>query len=179
MKKITKTKFKDLLIFEGVNYKDKRGYLREVFLQNKIKKKIIFNIVSNSKKNILRGLHFQKKKPQGKYISVLKGRIFDVVVDLRKKSSTFGKSFSIILSQKNCRSIYIPPGFAHGFLSLDSENIVYYGCTEYRSPDNEFGIIYNDPTLKIRWPRKKIILSKKDKYAKNFSDYLQNKIIEK
>jgi len=173
----TKTKFKDLLLFEGINYKDPRGYLREVFLQNKLKKKIKFNIVSNSKKNILRGLHFQKKKPQGKYVSVLKGRIFDVAVDLRKKSSTFGKSFTVILSQKNCRSIYIPPGFAHGFLSLDNENIVYYGCTEYRSPKNEFSMNYNDATLKIKWPKKNVILSKKDKIAKTFNELLKNKTI--
>ena len=173
----TKTKFKDLLLFEGINYKDPRGYLREVFLQNKLKKKIKFNIFSNSKKNILRGLHFQKKKPQGKYVSVLKGRIFDVAVDLRKKSSTFGKSFTVILSQKNCRSIYIPPGFAHGFLSLDNENIVYYGCTEYRSPKNEFSMNYNDATLKIKWPKKNVILSKKDKIAKTFNELLKNKTI--
>ena len=96
MKKITKTKFKDLLIFEGKNFKDQRGLLREVFLQKMIKKKIIFNILSVSKKNVLRGLHFQKKKPQGKYLSVLKGKILDVVVDLRRKSPTFGKKFSII-----------------------------------------------------------------------------------
>jgi dTDP-4-dehydrorhamnose 3,5-epimerase len=177
MIKITKTKFKGLLVFEGINYADQRGYLREVFLQNKIKKQIKFNIVSNSKKNILRGLHFQKKKPQGKYVSVLKGRILDVVVDLRRKSSTFAKTFSIILSQKNCRSIYIPPGFAHGFLTLDNENIVYYGCTEYRSPKNEFGINYNDPTLNIKWTKKKMLLSKKDRLAKTFNELLHNKII--
>ena len=177
MKKITKTKFKDLLIFEGKNYKDQRGFLREVFLQNMVKKKIIFNILSVSKKNVLRGLHFQKKKPQGKYLSVLKGKIFDVVVDLRRKSPTFGKKFSIILSHKNCKSIYIPPGFAHGFCSLDNENIIYYGCTEYRSPKNEYSINYNDPTLKIKWPTKKVILSNKDKNAKTFKELEKDKII--
>ena len=177
MKKITKTKFKDLLIFEGKNFKDSRGHLREVFLQNKLKKKIIFSIFSNSKKNVLRGLHFQKKKPQGKYLSVLKGRIFDTVVDLRRKSPTFGKSFSIILSRKNCKSIYIPAGFAHGFLSLDNENIVYYGCTEYRSPKNEFSVNYNDPQFKIKWPTRKVILSEKDKTAKTFRELIKDKII--
>ena len=142
-----------------------------------VKKKIIFNILSVSKKNVLRGLHFQKKSPQGKYLSVLKGKIFDVVVDLRRKSPTFGKKFSIILSHKNCKSIYIPPGFAHGFCSLDNENIIYYGCTEYRSPKNEYSINYNDPTLKIKWPTKKVILSNKDKNAKTFKELEKDKII--
>ncbi len=126
---------------------------------------------------MLRGLHFQKKKPQGKYLSVLKGKIFDVVVDLRRKSPTFGKKFSIILSHKNCKSIYIPPGFAHGFCSLDNENIIYYGCTEYRSPKNEYGINYNDPMLKIKWPTKKVILSNKDRNAKTFKELEKDKII--
>ena len=177
MKEITKTKFKDLLIFEGKNYEDQRGYLREVFLQKMVKKKIIFDILSLSKKSVLRGLHFQKKKPQGKYLSVLKGKIFDVVVDLRRKSPTFGKKFSIILSQKNCKSIYIPPGFAHGFLALDAENIVYYGCTEYRSSKNECSLRYNDPMLKIKWPTKKVILSDKDKNAKTFKELVEDKTI--
>ena len=170
MKKITKTKFKDLLIFEGKNYKDQRGYLREVFLQKMVKKKIIFNILSVSKKNVLRGLHFQKKKPQGKYLSVLKGKIFDVVVDLRKKSPTFGKKFSIILSQENCKSIYIPPGFAHGFQSLEKENIVCYSCTEYRSKGNEHGLNYKDKSLKIKWPLSNPTITEKDRKAKFLKD---------
>ena len=177
MKKIVKTKFKDLLVFQGVNHMDSRGFLREVFLENKIKKKIKFHIVSKSKKNVLRGLHFQKKKAQGKYVSVIKGKIFDVVVDLRKNSKTFGKSFSVVLSQKNCKSIYIPAGFAHGFLSLENDSIVYYSCTEYRSPKNECSMNYNDPILKIKWPKKKIIISDKDKSAKNFNELLKEKVI--
>lgn len=108
-------------------------------------------------------MHFQYKKPQGKYISVIKGKIFDTIVDLRKNSKTFGKSYSIILSEKNCKSIFIPPGFAYGFQGLDNENIVCYSCTEYRSIVNEYGLLYSDPSLKIRWPSKKIIITKKDK----------------
>ena len=98
-------------------------------------------------------------------------------MDLRRKSPTFGKKFSIILSHKNCKSIYIPPGFAHGFLSLDMENIIYYGCTEYRSPKNEYSINYNDPTFKIKWPIKKVIVSKKDKNAKTFKELVKDKTI--
>jgi len=177
MKRIITTEFKDLIIFEGINHEDSRGFLREVFLENKIKKKIKFHIVSKSKKNVLRGMHFQNKKAQGKYVSVIKGKIFDVVVDLRRKSKTFGKWFSVILSQKNCTSIYIPAGFAHGFLSLENENIVYYSCTEYRSPKNEFSMNYKDPTIKIKWPKKKMLISEKDKLAKNFKELLKEKVI--
>ena len=105
----------------------------------------------------------QTKNPQGKYISVIKGKIFDVAVDLRKNSPTYGKYFSIILSDKNCKSIYIPPNFAHGFLALDKENYVLYSNTKYRSKRYETGIKWNDKNLKIRWPVKKPILSLKDK----------------
>ncbi len=175
--KIKKTKFKNLLVFEGMLHKDSRGYLRELVIEKKIKKKFIFQIISRSKKNVLRGLHFQLKKPQGKYISVIKGKIFDVAVDLRKNSLTFGKAFSIILSESNCRSVYIPPGFAHGFQTLDNENIVCYSCTQNRSIGNEHGLSYADPKLKIKWPKSKLIITKKDKLAKNFKELIKDKLI--
>ena len=169
--KIKKTKFKNLVILKGVKHKDNRGYLRELVLEKLIKENFKFQILSVSKKNVLRGLHFQVKKPQGKLISVLKGEIFDVTVDLRKNSKTFGKYFSIRLSEKNCTSIFVPPGFAHGFLTLKKENIICYSCTEYRSPKNERSLKYNDPKLKIKWPIKKPIVSSKDFNASSF-DYL-------
>ena len=166
--KIKKTKFKNLIILKGLKHQDKRGYLRELVLEKLIKKKFKFQILSVSKKNVLRGLHFQVKIPQGKLISVLKGEIFDVTVDLRKNSKTFGKYFSIRLSEKNCTSVYVPPGFAHGFLTLKKENIICYSCTEYRSPKNERSLKFNDPRLKIKWPNKRPIVSKKDHYASSF-----------
>ena len=169
--KIKKTKFKNLVILKGVKHQDKRGYLRELVLEKLIKENFKFQILSVSKKNVLRGLHFQVKQPQGKLISVLKGEIFDVTVDLRKHSKTFGKYFSIRLSEKNCTSIFVPPGFAHGFLTLKKENIICYSCTEYRSPKNERSLKYNDPKLKIKWPIKKPIVSSKDFNASSF-DYL-------
>ncbi len=165
--KIKKTKFKGLLILNGVKHQDKRGYLRELVVEKLIKKRFKFQITSFSKKNVLRGLHFQVKKPQGKLISVIKGEIFDVAVDLRKNSKTYRKHFSIKLNDKNCTSVFIPPGFAHGFLTLKKENLVCYSCTEYRSPDHERSIKYNDDKLKIKWPVKKPIISVKDKNAKN------------
>ena len=163
--KIKKTKFKDLVILIGIKHQDKRGYLRELVLEKLIKKRFKFQITSVSKKNVLRGLHYQIKKPQGKLISVIKGEVFDVAVDLRKNSKTFGKHFSITLNEKNCYSVYIPPGFAHGFITTKKENIVCYSCTEYRSPKNEKSLKYNDPRLKIKWPVKRPIVSKKDRNA--------------
>ena len=112
-------------------------------------------------------MHFQVKKPQGKLLSVIKGEIFDVAVDIRKNSKTFGKHFSIRLNDKNCTSVFIPPGFAHGFLTLKKENIICYSCTEYRSPVDERSLLYNDTKIKIKWPTKKPNISKKDKNAKS------------
>ena len=116
----------------------------------------------------MRGLHYQIKKPQGKLISVIKGEIFDVAVDLRKNSKTFGKYFSIKLNENNCTSVFIPEGFAHGFVTLKKENIVCYSCTEYRSPNHERSLKYDDPKFKIKWPVKKPNISLKDKNANNF-----------
>ena len=169
--KIKKTKFKGLIILNGVKHEDKRGYLRELVIEKIINRKFKFQISSVSKKNVLRGLHFQIKKPQGKLISVLKGEIFDVAVDIRKNSKTFGKHFSIRLSDKNCTSLFVPPGFAHGFLTLKKENIICYSLTEYRSPKDERSLKYNDPKLKIKWPTKKPHISIKDKNA-NSLDFI-------
>ena len=169
--KFTKTRFKGLIIYNGKNFKDKRGFFREVFKKKEIKKDLPFLCLSYSKKNVLRGLHIQTKNSQGKFISVIKGKIFDVAVDLRKNSPTYGKYFSIILSSKNCKSLYIPPNFAHGFLSLDKENYVLYSNTKYRSKKYETGLKWNDKNLKIRWPIKKPILSLKDKKNHEFKNF--------
>ena len=168
--KILKTKFKDLLVFKSKNFFDNRGHFRELALEKRIKKKLIFTVMSKSKKNVLRGLHMQKKSKQGKYISCIKGEILDVVVDCRKKSKTFGRHFKITLSEKNCKSIYIPPGFLHGFLGLGNENIVIYGCTNYRDQKSEIGVSWNDKDLKINWNIKSPILSKKDTQNLKFKE---------
>ena len=169
--KIIKTPIKGLIVITNNKFVDSRGYFREVLLEKTIKKKFIFNVVSHSKKNVIRGLHFQEKKPQGKFISVIKGKIIDVVVDLRKNSKTYGKHFKIILSERNCTSVYIPGGFAHGFGGLEKENIVIYSCTNYRYKKGERGTLWNDKVLKINWGIKKPILSLKDKKNINFKDY--------
>ena len=170
--KISSTKFKDLKVINSFVNKDKRGVFREIYKEKFFKrKKFSFTCTSTSKKNVLRGLHLQTKYPQGKYITVLKGEIYDVALDLRRKSKTFSKYFSINLSDKNGISIYIPPGFAHGFLALKKENIIVYSCTNYRSKKHEIGIRWNDKDAKIRWPNKKPIISKKDKNNISLIEY--------
>jgi len=173
--KIQQTKIKGLLLIKAKKFKDSRGFLREIFLEKLFKKKFKFFLISSSKKNVFRGLHFQLKKPQGKIVSVIKGKIYDVVVDLRKKSKTFGKSYSVILSNNNCNSLYIPPGFAHGFIGLDKENIVTYVLTQYRSITSENSIDWLDKDLKIKWPTKNVIISKKDNNGLTFKE-VKNKI---
>ena len=168
---IVKTKFKDLFILKNKLFKDKRGYFKELLKEKEVKKKFPFLVMSFSKKNVIRGLHIQTKKKQGKYISVIKGRIYDVVVDLRKNSKTFGKYYTCVLSENNSKSIYIPPGFAHGFCTLDKQNYIVYSCTQYRDAVSEKAIKYNDTKLNIKWPIKKPIISKKDKKNLKFSEY--------
>ena len=119
----------------------------------------------------MRGFHFQSKFKQAKFVNVLKGRILDCVIDLRKKSNTYGKYHSIIVSDKNSTSLFVPAGFAHGYYCLEKENIVLYGLTNYRSKKNELGILWNDKTLKIKWPIKKPIISSKDKNNITFEKY--------
>ena len=160
---IKKSKFKDLVIISNTSFKDKRGYFLELLKEKELKKRFPFLVMSFSRKNVIRGLHLQKKNSQGKFISVIKGKIFDVVVDLRKNSKTYGKYLSTILSEKNSKSIFIPPGFAHGFCALSKENYVVYSCTKYRDEKSEIGINFNDKELKIKWPIKRPIISNKDK----------------
>ena len=168
---IFKTPFKDLLIIKSKQFYDNRGYFRELIRETKIKQKFVFNVVSLSKKNVIRGLHYQGLKPQGKLVSVVKGKILDVAVDLRKKSKTYGKHYKIILSDKNQTSVFIPAGFAHGFASLDRENIVVYSCTNYRHQKSENGILWNDKKLKINWSIKNPIISKKDLKNPSFENF--------
>jgi len=168
--KIIKTNFKGLFLYKRDTYKDNRGYFRELFTENFLKIKFPFDMMSFSKKNVIRGLHLQHIKPQGKLLTVLSGKLFDVAVDCRKKSKTYGKYFSIILSAKDNTSLYVPAGFAHGFCSLEDNTILHYKCTKYRHAKSEIGIMWNDPELKIHWPKKKFIISDKDKKNLSFSD---------
>jgi len=168
---IKKTKFKDLLIIKQKNNKDSRGILRETFNNKILKKKFIFEYCTTSKKNVFRGFHFQKKNKQAKYVNVVKGKILDLVIDLRRKSKTFGKVFSIILSKNNALGLYIPAGFAHAYFSYENENIIYYKLDNYYNPKFEFGIDFNDPTLNIKLPKVKIKISKKDRNLLSLNEF--------
>tara|TARA_B100001059_G_scaffold208126_1_gene220168 strand:- start:718 stop:1251 length:534 start_codon:yes stop_codon:yes gene_type:complete len=168
--KIIKTKFKDLLIYDKKTFRDKRGYFRELYIKKHFKTKFPFDVMSFSKKNVLRGLHLQLKNSQAKLITVLQGKIFDVCVDCRKNSKTFGKYFKIYLSEKENKSLLIPAGFAHGFYSLTEKVVIHYKCSKYRDSKSEIGILWNDKDLKIKWPSKKIIISNKDKKNISFKE---------
>ena len=166
--KIIKTKIPGPLIIKSNIFTDKRGYLRETFRNNLFyNKRFPFDVMSFSKKNVLRGLHIQSNKSQAKIITVTYGKIFDVVVDLRKKSKNFGKYFSIIISDKSDFSLYIPAGFAHGFMCLSKTCTVNYKCSNYRDAYSEKTLNWDDKTINIKWPHKKPILSDKDKNALN------------
>ena len=169
---IINTKFKGLKIIQQKKHGDSRGNLRETYIKKIIKwNDLIFDYATTSKKNVLRGFHFQLKFQQVKFVSVLKGKILDYVLDLRKGSKTFGKSFSIILSEKNCKSLYIPEGFAHAYYSFSKINIIYYKLSNYYHPRHEDGILWNDKSLKFKWPAKKPIISSKDKKLKTFINF--------
>ena len=129
--------------------------------------------MSYSKQNVVRGLHIQTKNSQGKFVTVIKGKVFDVAIDLRKNSKTFGKVYSCILSEKNSKSIFIPEGFAHGFQGLGKENYIIYSCTKYREKNSEVTIDIWDKDLNIKWPSKKKIISKKDNKGIAFRKFVE------
>jgi len=172
--KVIETKLKGLKIIKHYRNEDNRGSLRETFNKKIINwENFIFEYATISKKNIVRGFHFQYKYQQAKLVTVIKGKILDCVIDLRKNSKTFGKHFSIILSEKNCTSLFIPKGFAHAYYSYEELNVIYYKISDYYKPGYEDGIIWNDKKFRINWPNKKPILSKKDKKHGTFDLFKQ------
>ena len=171
--KVINTKFNGLKIIQQTKHGDSRGNLRETFRKKIIKwNALIFDYATTSKKNVLRGFHFQTHFQQAKYVSVLRGKILDVVIDLRKRAKTFGKSFKIILSQENATSLFIPRGFAHAYFSYKPDNIIYYKLDNFYQPKYESGIIYNDEQIRVKWPKSKVLVSPKDKSLKTFKDFI-------
>lgn len=159
----------DLIIIEPTVFGDHRGYFmetyhREIFAQNGVSATFVQDNQSSSQKGVLRGLHFQKKYPQGKLVRVISGAVFDVAVDIRTDSDTFGKWFGIVLSAENKKQLFVPPGFAHGFLVLSEKAEFVYKCTDFYHPEDESGIAWNDPDIGIEWPTLDVpyILSEKD-----------------
>ena len=175
--KITSASIPDVLIFEPVIHQDSRGYFMETFRQSIFEDhglniSFVQDNQSLSKKGTLRGLHYQLEYPQGKLARVLKGEIFDVAVDLRKGSSYFGQWVGEILSAENRRQLWIPPGFAHGFLVLSEIAEMSYKCTDYFHPEDDHSLLWNDPDIAIHWPHfdGEILVSEKDRAGKLMSD---------
>jgi len=177
--KFIKTEIEGLLVIEPHVFLDERGYFMETynfldFKEAGINVNFVQDNQSKSKKGVLRGLHFQTRNPQGKLVRVIKGEVFDIAVDLRRESKTFGKWFGVILSSEKKNMFYIPENFAHGFLVLSNEAEFTYKCTNFYDPESESGIIWNDPDINICWPTEgidSIILSEKDKKHGSFKDY--------
>lgn len=156
--KITRVGIEGLAIIEPTVHGDDRGYFMETYNQNDMKEAGIDAVFvqdnqSMSKKGVLRGLHYQKEFPQAKLVRVIKGEVFDVAVDLRKNSKTYGKWFGMVLSEENKKQFFVPEGFAHGFLVLSDEAEFCYKVTDFYHPGDEGGIAWNDPELGIEWPQ--------------------------
>ncbi len=174
---IIKTPIEGLLIIKPDVFKDERGYFYEAYNEAKYKEQgielhFVQDNQSMSKRGVLRGLHFQKPPhAQGKLVRVLAGSVLDVAVDIRKSSPTYGKWHSVILSEENKLQYWIPPGFAHGFLTLEDNTIFSYKCTALYNKKSEGSIRWNDPDLNINWSFYEPILSEKDKMAPLFKDF--------
>jgi dTDP-4-dehydrorhamnose 3,5-epimerase len=178
--KFIKTSINDVFIIEPTVFGDERGYFMETYHEKEFKDAgidvtFVQDNQSKSKKGVLRGLHFQYNNPQGKLVRVIKGKVFDVAVDLRKNSSTYGEWEGVVLSEENKKQFYVPEGFAHGFLVLSDEAEFTYKCTNFYDADDEGGILWNDPEIGIEWPIdniNEVILSEKDEHLKALNDIL-------
>ncbi len=176
--KFDETEIKGLYIIESTVFNDERGFFIEAYNEKEFSQvglgmHFVQENHASSKKGVLRGLHFQKKFPQGKLVRVINGEVFDVVVDLRKESKTFGKWYGIFLSNQNKKQLYIPEGFAHGYLAITDIAEFTYKCTDFYHPEDEGGIIWNDPDIEIDWPLDRageILLSEKDKGLKTLKE---------
>jgi len=175
--KIARTEIPDVLIFEPAIHADDRGYFMETFRlsyfrERDIDLQFVQDNQSMSKKGTLRGLHYQLRFPQGKLARVVSGKVFDVAVDLRRSSTTFGKWVGEILSAENRKQLWIPPGFAHGFLVLSDTAELNYKCTDYFHPEDDHSLLWRDPEVHIKWPEVdgKITLSEKDQSGKILSE---------
>ena len=171
--KVIETKLKDCVIIEPKVFGDERGFFLETFQAERyaaeagITLPFVQDNHSRSSKGVLRGLHFQIKKPQGKLVRVVKGKVYDVAVDIREGSATFGQWEAVILSEENKMQFWVPPGFAHGFVVLSETADFEYKCTDYYDTSDEGSILWNDPDLNIPWPIGDPNLSDKDANAES------------
>lgn len=170
------TKISDVKIIQPKVFGDERGFFLETFEKKRYQDMLNIDLDfvqdnhSRSKKGVLRGLHFQTQNPQGKLVRVVRGEVFDVAVDIRVTSPTYGKWVGVILSEENKTQFWIPPGLAHGFLVLSEFADFEYKCTNYYSPSSEACLIWNDPTVGINWPDSEFLLSDKDKQGKRLEE---------
>ena len=175
---VTPCEIEGLYVIEPTVFKDERGYFVETYNQNDMKEAgldmvFVQDNQSMSTRGVLRGLHFQKQYPQGKLVRVVRGKVFDVAVDLRSESKTYGKWFGVELSAENMKQFYIPEGFAHGFLVLSDEAEFCYKCTDFYHPVDEGGLAWNDPEIGVEWPLEEgvdLIISEKDQKWKGLKD---------
>ena len=175
---VTPCDIEGLYVIEPTVFKDERGYFVETYNQNDMKEAgldmvFVQDNQSMSTRGVLRGLHFQKQFPQGKLVRVVRGKVFDVAVDLRSDSKTYGKWFGVELSAENMKQFYIPEGFAHGFLVLSDEAEFCYKCTDFYHPGDEGGLAWNDPEIGVEWPLEEgmnLIISEKDQKWKGLKD---------
>jgi dTDP-4-dehydrorhamnose 3,5-epimerase len=174
--KISHSKLKGCVIIEPRVFGDDRGFFLETFQAARYKQEAGIDLPfvqdnhSRSARGVLRGLHFQKTKPQGKLVRVVRGEVYDVAVDIRKGSATFGEWEGVILSEENKKQFWVPPGFAHGFVVLSDTADFEYKCTDYYDPSDEGSILWSDPDLNIPWPIANPALSTKDESAKRLVD---------
>ena len=173
--KVTQTAIPSVIIFEPGGFADGRGQFLETWSRQRYKDagidaEFVQDNISYSSKGALRGLHFQHPNGQGKLVQAVEGEVFDVAVDIRIGSPTFGKSVSVILSKENHKQMYIPPGFAHGFCVLSDTAIFSYKCTEYYDQSSEGGVLWSDADLAIDWPVSDPMLSDKDQKYTNLKD---------
>jgi len=170
------TKIQDAVIIEPKVFGDQRGFFLETYQQQRyrelanIQLPFVQDNHSRSSKGVLRGLHFQKTKPQGKLVRVVRGEVFDVIVDLRKNSPSFGQWQGVWLSEENHREVWLPPGMAHGFLVTSETADFEYKCTDFYDPKDEACLLWNDPDIGIEWPAITPILSEKDALGQRFKD---------
>ena len=175
---VTPCEIEGLYVIEPTVFKDERGYFVETYNQNDMKEAgldmvFVQDNQSMSTRGVLRGLHFQKQFPQGKLVRVVRGKVFDVAVDLRSDSKTYGKWFGVELSAENMKQFYIPEGFAHGFLVLSDEAEFCYKCTDFYHPGDEGGLAWNDSEIGVEWPLEEgvdLIISEKDQKWKGLKD---------
>jgi dTDP-4-dehydrorhamnose 3,5-epimerase len=176
--RLQETALPSVMLIDLDRFEDLRGVFYEVHHANKYAKvgipgPFVQDNVSRSVQATLRGLHYQRRHAQGKLVTVLEGTVYDVAVDIRKSSPTFGKWVGIELSSENPRQLYVPPGFAHGFCALSQVALLSYKCTDFYDPSDERGIAWNDPTLKIAWPITEPLLSAKDRAYRTLSEMIQ------